>query len=156
MKQIRISKVEAVSVHARKVYELAMSPDFRDDRADLHDDLTRAVDSLIESWEKLLDHLHGLGIESARNGQVLAVEELDLGGVIGDVRAAGTALDSATRCSQWKYPGHSRSRRSREPSDFGIVGFQTIKKDFNDFLDQLARAAKIMHDHREILRELAR
>ena len=155
MKHVRVPEVHAVGVHARKVYGLAMSPDLQK-RSDLHDDLTREVDSLLESWETLFERLHDLSMESARKGQSLAVEELDLGGVIGDLRAAATAIDSASRHCRWKYPGNSRPAPSKNSDDFKIVGLQTLKKDFNDFLRQLARAETIMHDHREILRELAK
>ena len=151
MKQVLVSEVHDVSVHAKKVYELAVSAEIREEPG-LHDKLTLEVDALLASWEKLFDRLHHLSVEAARMGRVLAVEDLELRGVFGDIRAARTALDSATRSCQWKYPGYSRNRRSEEPSDSMIVGLQTLRKDFNEFLEQLARAAKIMHDHREVLR----
>ena len=154
MKHVRVPEVGVVSARAKKVYELAMKPDLPE-RPESHDALSVAVDSLLESWEKLLDRLHALGVEAAKKGRVLAVEDLDLAGVIGDVRAAGTAIDSATRHGRWGYRGYSRSGRSDESSDFNIVGLQTIRGDLDDFLEQHLRAAKIMHDRREILRALA-
>ena len=155
MKQIRVPEVQVVSVHAKQVYDLATSPGFRE-RTDRHDELTRAVDSMLSSCEELFGRLQRLSIESAHKGEVLAVEGLDLGGVVGDVRAARTAIDSASRHSRWKYPGYCRSLQQDDPGEFNLVGLHTLKKDFNDFVEQLARSEKIMHDHREILRELAK
>ena len=155
MKKIRVPEVHAVSARAKQVYGLAMSPDCREGE-EKHDELTRAVDSLLLSCEALFGSVRRLGIEFADNGQALAVEGLDLGGVVGDMRAAKIAIDSASLHWGWKYPGFSRKPQQEERGEFSVVGLRTLRKDVNDFLDQLVRSEKIMHDHREILRELAR
>ena len=48
MKQINVPEVHAVSVHAKQVHALIMSPGFRE-RTDKHGELTRVVDSLLSA-----------------------------------------------------------------------------------------------------------
>jgi len=154
MRQVHLPEVDHVGVHAKEVYRLAMTCD-RDDRTQWDRALNASVDLLLESWEALLARLQVLSRQSARKGETLAVERLDLGTVLGDIEAAVSALDSARRNLQWTYVGQVPGAKPADTDDFHTVGFITLKRDFNEFLKQLVRSERIMHDHREILRALA-
>ena len=154
MKQVRLPEVDHVCVDAKEVRRLVTAGD-REDRAQWDFALNTAVDSLLESWEALLAHLQTLSRQSARKGETLSVERLDLRGVLGDISAAAGALNSAWLNLQWTYAGQLPSAQPADANDFHTVGFITLKRDFNKFLEQLVRSERIMHDHREILRALA-
>ena len=154
MRQVRLPEVDPVGVHAKEVYRLATTGD-HEDRTQWDRALNASVASLLESWEALLARLQVLSRQSARKGETLAVERLDLGTVLGDIEAAAGALDSARRNQRWKYAGQVPGAQPDDTDDFHTVGFITLKRDFNEFLEQLVRSQRIMHDHREILRALA-
>ena len=154
MRQVRMPEVDQVGVRAKAVYGLAMKCD-SGNREQWDNALNVAVDSFLESWETLLVRLQKLSRESARQGETLSVEHLDLGAVLGDIKAAASALDSARRNLRWTYSGRVRDVQPADATDVHTVGFITLKRDFNEFLEQVVRSERIMHDHREILRALA-
>ena len=136
MRQVRMPEVDQAGIAAKEVYNLATKCD-RGERTQWDNALNVAVDSLLESWEALLARLQTLSRQSAQQGETLSVEHLDLGAVLGDIKAAAVALDSARRNLQWTYSGRVRNIQSDDISDVHTVGFITLKRDFNEFLKQL-------------------
>ena len=139
MRQVRMPEVDQVGVRAKDVYGLVMKCD-SGDREQWDNALNAAVDSLLESWEALLTRLQKLSRESAQQGETLSVEHLDLGGVLGEIKAAASALDSARRYLLWTYSGRVPDVQPADITDVHTAGFLTLKRDFNKFLEQVVRS----------------
>ena len=112
-----------------------------------------AVGHLIRSWGDLCNRLEDIGREAAESRETIFVKGLDEAGALGEAKAAVYAMDSARRHHMWEYQGDLPNEHELLQSDVNVVGLQTLKRRFNDFLDQERRCRRVEIIVRETLED---
>ena len=128
MRWIEVSRVWDLHKYAEKTHALGQ-------RAPTQE-FDSAVGHLIRCWDDLCNFLEELGREAAKRQETNFVEGLNEAEVLGMTNAAVSTIDSARRHHMWEYRGYLPNEREIFPSDFYVEGLQTLKRRFNDFLDQ--------------------
>ena len=147
MKHVQISKVWDLHKYAEKTYAL--------DQPVLTQEFDSAVDHLIRCWDDLCNLLEEHGRQAAKKRETVSVEGLDEAEALGMTKAAVYAIDSARRHHMWEYRGDLPNRHKFFQSDVNVVGLSTLKKRFNDFLDQERRCRGEIFDNLEIFDKLS-
>ena len=135
MKHIQVSRVQDLHKYAEKTYTLGQ-------RAPTQE-FDSAVGHLIRDWDDLCNLLEELGREAAERQETDFVEGLNEAEVLGITKAAVSTIDSARRHHMWEYRGDLPNEREFFPSDFNVEGLRTLKRRFNDFLDQERRCRRV-------------
>ena len=143
MKHIQVSKVWDLHKYAEKTYALGQ-------RAPTQE-FDSAVGHLIRYWDDLCNLLEEHGRQAAERRETVSVEGLDEAQALGMTKAAIYAIDSARRHHMWEYRGDLPNEHEFFQSDVNVTGLSTLKRRFNDFLDQERRCRRVEIIVRETL-----
>ena len=145
MKRIQVDEVRDLYKYAEKTHALGQrAPTQKFDSA---------VGHLIRSWDDLCKLLEKKGRQAAETRETISVEGLDEAEALGEAKAAVYAIDSARRHHMWEYPGDLPDEHGSLQSDVNVVGLSTLKRRFNDFLDQERRCRRVEIIVRETLED---
>ena len=135
MKHIQVSEVQDLHKYAKKTHELG-------DCAPTQE-FDSAVGHLIQCWDELCNLLEEHGRQAAERRETVSVEGLDEAEALGMTKAAVNEIDSARRHHMWEYQGDLPNEREFCQSDVNVEGLRTLKRRFNDFLDQERRCRRV-------------
>lgn len=151
MKQIQVSKVWDLYKYAKKTHALGQRTPTQEFDSQKFDS---AVGHLIRYWDDLCNLLEEHGRQAAeRRETMVSVDGLDEAEALGETKAAVYAIDSARRHHMWEYRGDLPNEREFLQSDVNVVGLSTLKRRFNDFLDQERRCRRVEIIVRETLED---
>ena len=143
MKRIQVSETENLRKYAKKTYALGQRAPSQE--------FGSAVGHLIRSWDDLCKRLEEHGRQAAERRETISIEGWDEAKAVRDVDAAVYAIDSARRHHMWEYPGDLPNEHELLQSDVNVVGLWTLKRRFNDLLDQERRCRRVEIIVRETL-----
>ena len=145
MEHIQVGKAWDLHKYAEKTHALGQQAPSQE--------FDSAVGHLIRSWDDLCNLLEEHGRQAAERRERVSVEGWDEAEAVRDVEAAVYAIDSARRHHMWEYPGDLPNEHELLQSDVNVVGLRTLKRRFNDFLDQERRCRRVEIIVREILED---